>query len=225
VTLSAIISALSYFAMASGQATTFNCIKVTDHHEHVPDVGHLACRQIFWARYVDWTLTFPILLLNLGLLAGIDGGHTLMAIIASVIMTLSGLFSALGKTHTAQKWGWFSIACVSYVFVLWHIVLHGSNMVKAKGSAVTKLFSSLALFSFIVWTIYPIVWGIADGGRKISVDKELMIYAILDALLKPGFGIWLLSSHRAIPETNVDLDGYWSNGLSAEGRIRVGDDE
>lgn len=29
VTLSAIISALSYFAMASGQATTFNCMKVS----------------------------------------------------------------------------------------------------------------------------------------------------------------------------------------------------
>lgn len=118
-------------------------------------MDHLACRQIFWARYVDWTLTFPILLLNLGLLAGINGANTLMAIIASVIMTLSGLFSAFGKTHTAQKWGWFSISCVAYIFVLWHIVLHGTNMVKAKGSAVTKLFSSLAMFSFIVWTFYP----------------------------------------------------------------------
>lgn len=118
-------------------------------------MGHLSCRQIFWARYIDWTLTFPILLLNLGLLAGIDGAHTLMAIIASVIMTLSGLFSALGRTHTAQKWGWLTIACVSYLFVLWHVVLHGSTMVKTKGSAVTKLFSSLAMFSFIVWTIYP----------------------------------------------------------------------
>ncbi|KAK5653731.1 hypothetical protein OQA88_7887 [Cercophora sp. LCS_1] len=224
-TLMAIISTLSYFAMASGHASTFNCITVTDSHKHVPDVHHDVCRQVYWARYVDWSLTFPLLLLNLSLLAGIDGAHTLMAISASLIMTLSGLFSALGKTGTAQKWGWLAISCVSYLFVLWHIVLHGSTMVKVKGGAVTKLFSSLALFSFIVWTVYPIVWGIADGGRKINVDKEIMTYAVLDALLKPVFGLWLLISHRAIAEANIDLDGYWSQGLSAEGRIRVGDDE
>ena len=28
-------------------------------------------RQIFWARYVDWALTTPLLLLDLGLLAGL----------------------------------------------------------------------------------------------------------------------------------------------------------
>jgi len=52
-----------------------------------------------------------------------------------------------------------------------------------------------------------------------------MTYAVLDALAKPVFGLWFLISHRAIAETNIDLDGYWSHGLSAEGRIRVGDEE
>jgi hypothetical protein len=52
-----------------------------------------------------------------------------------------------------------------------------------------------------------------------------MTYAVLDALAKPVFGLWLLISHRAIAETNVDLDGYWSHGLAAEGRIRVGDED
>lgn len=69
------------------------------------------------------------------------------------------------------------------------------------------------------------VWGIADGARKTSVDTEIMTYAVLDALAKPIFGLWLLMSHRALAETNIDLDGYWSHGLAAEGRIRVGDEE
>lgn len=48
---------------------------------------------------------------------------------------------------------------------------------------------------------------------------------MLDILAKPVFGIWLLAAHRRIPETNVDLNGYWSQGLSGDGRIRIGDEE
>lgn len=224
-TLATIISSLAYFALASGQATSFNCSTVRDHHEHVPDTFHEVCRQVYWGRYVDWVLTTPLLLLNLSLLAGIDGAHTLLAIAANVIMVLSGLFSALGDAGTAQKWGWFTIACVSYIFVIWHIALHGSRTVTAKGSKVQKLFTSLAIFTVVLWTAYPIVWSVAGGARKVSVNTEILIYAVLDALAKPVFGLWLLFSHRSTPETNVDLDGYWSHGLSAEGRIRVGDDE
>lgn len=58
-----------------------------------------------------------------------------------------------------------------------------------------------------------------------SVDSEIIAYAVLDVLARAGFGVWLLTSVQRVPESNVELDGYWSNGLSAEGRIRIGDDE
>merc|ERR1739848_954167 len=51
-TLITITAAISYFAMASGHAT-----------------NHDVCRQVFWARYVDWSITTPLLLLDLCLLA------------------------------------------------------------------------------------------------------------------------------------------------------------
>lgn len=224
-TLTTIIAALAYFAMATGQATTLNCNRARDHHDNLPDTFHRVCRQVYWAHYVDWALTTPLLLLNLSLLAGIDGAHILMAIVADVIMVLSGLFSALGRTGTAQKWGWFIIACVSYFFVIWHIALHGPRSVGAKGSAVKKLFTSLAIFTFAAWTVYPIVWGIAGNARKTSVNTEILIYAVLDVLVKTGFGLWFLISHRTISATNVDLNGFWSNGPASEGRIRVGDED
>jgi len=224
-TLITITAAISYFAMASGHATNYHCTTVKDHHKHVPDTHHDVCRQVFWARYVDWSITTPLLLLDLCLLAGVDGAHTLMAIAADLIMVLTGMFAAYGQEHTVQKWGWYAIACIAYLFVIWHVAVHGSKMVKAKGDRVTKLFGSLAAFTLILWTIYPIVWGIADGSRKASVDTEIIAYAVLDILAKPIFGIWLLIAHRSLPESNVELGGYWSNGLAAEGRIRIGDEE
>lgn len=69
------------------------------------------------------------------------------------------------------------------------------------------------------------VWGIATLARKTSVDTEILIYAVLDILAGPVFGLWLLISHRAMAETNVELGGYWSQGLSSEGRIRIGDED
>jgi len=225
-TLITITAALSYFAMATGHAVNYNCQTVTDHHKHgLPDTHHEVCRQVYWARYVDWSITTPLLLLDLCLLAGIDGAHTLMAIAADLIMILTGLFAAYGSEHTIQKWGWYAIACIAYIFVIWHVALHGSISAKSKGEGVKKLFGSLAAFTLILWTAYPIIWGIADGSRKASVDSEIIAYAVLDILAKPVFGVWLLMAHRRIAESNVDVGGWWSNGLGGEGRIRLADDE
>jgi bacteriorhodopsin len=225
-TLTTIIASLSYFAMASGQASSFACAAAKDKHEHVPDIPYTECRQIYWARYVDWALTTPLLLLDLCFLAGVDGAHTLMAVIADVIMVLSAMFAAYGDNKTAQHWGWYVIGCISYIFVIWHVAVHGTTMVRAKGVKVTRLCGSLALFTLAVWTVYPIVWGIAEGAHRMSVDTEIMAYAVLDLLAKTVFGFWLLVSHRAMPETNVDLGGWWSHGLgNVEGRIRIGDEE
>jgi bacteriorhodopsin len=220
-----ITAALSYFAMASGDAVSLSCQTVKDHHKHdIPDTHHESCRQVYWARYVDWSLTTPLLLLDLSLLAGLDGAHTIMAIIADVVMVLTGLFAAFGTSGTAQKWGWYAIGCIAYLFVVWHVGVIGGRTVQARGAKVGKLFGSLSVFTLVLWTAYPIVWGIADGARKVSVNTEIVIYAVLDVLAKVVFGTWLLIAHRNDADTNVEIGGYWANGLSGDGRIRLNED-
>jgi bacteriorhodopsin len=69
------------------------------------------------------------------------------------------------------------------------------------------------------------IWGVADGSRILSVNQEIIAYAVLDVLAKPVFGFWLLFTHAKLPETNIELGGFWSHGLGTEGRLRVGDDD
>ena len=57
-----------------------------------------------------------------------------------------------------------------------------------------------------------------------SVDAEIIAYAVLDVLAKPIFGIWLLVMHANIPETNIDLGGFWTYGLGGEGSVRLEED-
>lgn len=105
-TIITIIAAISYFAMATGHGTAIHHIRIRHQNDHVPDTYTDVQRQVFWARYVDWSLTTPLLLLDLSLLAGLNGAHMLMAIVADVIMILTGLFAAFGSEGTPQKWGW-----------------------------------------------------------------------------------------------------------------------
>ncbi|KAK4247245.1 hypothetical protein C7999DRAFT_14668 [Corynascus novoguineensis] len=225
-TLMALVSALAYFAMAAGHASSLSCHAVRDPHRHgIPDTFHDACRQVYWARYIDWLLANGLLLLNLCLLAGIDGAHTLMALVAHTVGVLAGLFAAFGKEHTAQKWGWFTISCLGYLFVVWHVGLHGTRAVQTKGARMSKLWASLAIYSLAILAAYPIAWGITTLARKSDVNTEIIVFAVLDILTKPIFGLWLLISHRSIAESNIDLAGYWSQGLSSEGRIRIGEEE
>ncbi|KAI9662658.1 MAG: hypothetical protein M1831_002701 [Alyxoria varia] len=224
-TLIVMTASLSYFAMASGDGISYHTIKITEKHKHVPDTTETIKRQVYWARYVDWSLTTPLLLLDLSLVAGLNGCHILIAIVADLVMILTGLFAAFGNESTPQKWGWYAIACIAYLVIVWHLAVHGRAMAMQKGGKVGGFFASIAGFTLLLWTAYPIIWGIADGSRKVDVDGEIIAYAILDVLAKPVFGLWLLLTHLNMPETNVELGGFWTHGLSSEGTIRVGDDE
>lgn len=149
------IAAISYFAMASGDGISHHHIPLRESHKHVPDTKHDVYRQVYWARYVDWSLTTPFLLLDLCLLAGLNGAHILMAISADLVMVLTGLFAAFGTEGTAQKWGYYAIACIAYLVIVWHLAIHGRAMAMSKGSKVGGFFASIAGFTLILWTAYP----------------------------------------------------------------------
>ncbi|EOA81609.1 hypothetical protein ACJQWK_11091 [Exserohilum turcicum] len=224
-TIITLTAALSYFSMATGHGVALQKTVEREQHDHVPDTFTTVYREVYWARYVDWVVTTPFLLLDLGLLAGMAGGHLFMMVTADVIMVLTGLFAAFGSEETPQKWGWYTISCISFLFIFWHLGLNGGANARAKGEKLRSFFVSISVYTVILWTAYPIVWGIADGARKVSVDSEIIAYAILDVLAKAVFGAWLLIVHANMRESDAELNGFWANGLSREGAIRIGEDD
>jgi len=220
-----IVAALSYYAMATGSGITHKHHTIREKHDHgIPDTFKHVVREVYWARYADWLITTPLLLIDLGLLAGLNGASLSTAIVADVIMILGGLFAALGRGR-GQVWGWFTIAMIAYLVIIYQLVVNGRAFANARGSKVSTFYYSLAGYTLLLWTAYPIVWAIADGTHKVSVNTEIIIYAVLDVLAKGVFGAWLLFTHRSLPESNVEVDGFWAHGFSSEGRIRVGDED
>jgi bacteriorhodopsin len=141
--------------MASGHGIGYHHIVHTDKNKHVPDTHQDIFREVYWARYVDWSITTPLLLLDLLLLAGAPGGNIFIAIIADLIMILTGLFAAFGNESTPQRWGWYAIACIAYLVVLWQLIINGRATASARGGKVGSFYAAIGGFTVIVWTVYP----------------------------------------------------------------------
>jgi len=213
---------ISYYAMATGDGVSLSSRRERVVHKHVPDTFLDVNREVYWARYIDWSVTTPLLLLDLAFLAGLNGASILVAVVADVVMVLTGLFAGLG--HSEQKWGYYTISCIAYLTIVYQLAVHGRSSAMAKDSKTGKFFTLIAGFTLIIWTAYPVIWAVSDGAHHLSVDAEIIAYAVLDVLAKPCFGAWLLITHSSL-QSSVSLDGFWSQGLGGEGSIRVGEDE
>jgi len=216
---------ISYFAMASGDGISWSTVILTQKHKHdIPDTHKTVHREIYWARYIDWSLTTPLLLLDLSFLAGLNGASILVAVVADLVMCLTGLMAAF-SSQSSNQWGYYTIACLAYLTIVYQLAIQGRATVRTKDNKTATFYTAIASFTLILWTAYPIIWGIADGSRNISVDAEIVCYAVLDVLAKAVFGFWLLFTHDAMASSSFSLEGFWSNGLSKDGAIRVGDDD
>jgi len=71
--------------MAAGSGYSYCLVNVIHHGK---DATELIFRQIYWARYIDWAITTPLLLIDLTVLAGLPGVEILLAIYADIAMIL-----------------------------------------------------------------------------------------------------------------------------------------
>ncbi len=162
-------AAISYFAMAVGDGISYNEIKIKHSEKHFPDTFTTIKREVYWARYVDWSVTTPLLLLDLCLLAGLDGASILVAVVADLIMILTGLFAAF-TVEDGPKWGWYAIACIAYLTVVYQLGFNGRGVVMGKDASTATFFSAIAGFTLILWTIYPMYvrYNLCCAARMIS---------------------------------------------------------
>jgi len=151
------------------------------HDGYVAGVG----RQIWYARYIDWVITTPALLLELVLASGLPLSDIMTLIFFDLVMIITGLIGAL--VQSTYKWGFFTFGCVALFYIWW--VLAGPARVSALalGPEYQRTFTHSAFYLSFIWLLYPVAWGLADGAAVISSDSEMIFYGILDVLAKPVF--------------------------------------
>lgn len=193
------VAAIAYFSMAANLGWTAIQVEFVRSN---PKVGGLM-RQIFYVRYIDWFITTPLLLLDLLLTAGLPTPTIVYTILINEIMVVTGLVGALVKS--SYKWGYFTFGCVAFLFVAWTVVFEGRTHAQALGSDIGKTYTLCGVWTIALWFLYPIAWGVSEGGNVIPSDSEAIFYGILDVLAKPVFGALLLWGHRNIDPSRLGL--------------------
>ena len=87
-----------------GSNLGFTPIAVEFHRSDPKVAGNY--RSIYYARYIDWFITTPLLLLDLMLTAGMPWPTIMFVILVDWIMIVTGLVGAL--VRSIYKWGYFA---------------------------------------------------------------------------------------------------------------------
>lgn len=155
-------------------------------------------------RYIDWTLTVPLMCVEFYLLtkaAGAKMGLLWKLIIASVWMLVTGYIGEAftdGSTGHSVLWGFLST--LGYLYILYTAWFgEVAKLSEASNNAVVKRgVRILAWFVLVGWAIYPIGYmcmpggwlNVAFGWESANVD---LFYNIADAINKIGFGLVVYS--------------------------------
>ncbi|KAH7317538.1 hypothetical protein BKA65DRAFT_529501 [Rhexocercosporidium sp. MPI-PUGE-AT-0058] len=197
------VACIAYFTMASNLG--YAAIQV-EFERNDPLVRGLY-REIFYVRYIDWVITTPLLLLDVLLTAGLPWPTILITIFVDEIMIVTGLVGALVASR--YKWGYFVFAMLALFFILYQVTFvgqkHASHIRASNQTNIGRSYMLAASWTMALWFLYPIAWGLSEGGNVISPDSEAIFYSILDILAKPGFGAILLFAHRNIEPTDIGI--------------------
>jgi bacteriorhodopsin len=159
-------------------------------------------RQFFYARYIDWVFTTPLLLLDLCALGMVGADTTNYLIGMDVLMIVSGVIGAFLTGNTTDydyhPWVFFAFG----IFFFLPIVYQLGFGIPAKMTApnAKDTYNMVAWLTIITWTLYPVVWVLAEGTHTLSPNYEVICYTVMDLLSKSVFGMILISSHAAMEE-------------------------
>jgi bacteriorhodopsin len=166
-------------------------------------------------RYVDWTLTVPLMCVEFYLIlkaAGAKTGLLWKLIWASVVMLVTGyLGEAVYTTGNGPAvWGLFS--GIAYFYIVYLIMFGEAKALADKSSAsVQRAHNILCKFVLIGWAIYPLGYMVGTGLAPDTVAIEGgpdtvqwygalhgmlnmdIVYNIGDAINKIGFGLVIYS--------------------------------
>ena len=168
-------SGIAYLAMAIGQGMV--------------EIGN---QIAFYARYLDWVVTTPLLLLSLCLTGMYYVPKNKIIIIgimtADVVMVLTGL---IGDLSTGiNRYIWFLIGVVAFSIVLWLIWGPVRAIARQQDQKLYRLYLLMAAYLTVLWIGYPTTWIIGPSGLQlVSQRVDTYLFVILPIFSKVGFSL------------------------------------
>ncbi len=180
-------SGAAYLAMAFGQGKV----------EVAGQITH-------YARYLDWVVSTPLLLLALSFTALHEHErrhthHTLVAALvgADVFMILSGLVADLSPYPI--RYVWYTLGCVALAGIFVMIWGPLRRAAEENGPRIARVYRRVAGLLTVLWVGYPTIWLVGPSGlRLIGQTAETFLFVALPILSKVGWSVVDLHSLRAL---------------------------
>ncbi|WP_235019641.1 bacteriorhodopsin [Natrialba sp. INN-245] len=179
-----LVSIASYTGLASGLTISFF---------EMPSGHALAGEEVLtmWGRYLTWTLSTPMILLALGLLAGTNLTKLFTIITADIAMCVTGLAAAMTTSSYGLRWFWYFLSCTFFIVVLYVLLVEWPKDAEAAGTS--DIFNMLKILTVVLWLGYPIFWALgAEGLAILDVAITSWGYSALDIGAKYVFAFLLL---------------------------------
>ncbi|MFB6255342.1 MAG: bacteriorhodopsin [Haloplanus sp.] len=199
-----LVSISSYLALLSGLTVGFI---------QMPAGHALAGEEVMsqWGRYLTWTLSTPMILLALGLVAEVDVGSLLTVIAADIAMCVTGLAAALTTSSYLFRWAFYGISCAFFAVVLYALLTEWAASATAAGT--DEIFGTLRALTLVLWLGYPIIWAAGVEGLALveSVGLTSWGYSLLDVFAKYVFSFlllrWVAANEGVVSATRGAIGG------------------
>jgi sensory rhodopsin len=156
-------------------------------------------------RYIDWTLTVPLMCIEYYLIlkpAGAKSGMLMRLIFGSIVMLVAGYIGEAITPESNVLWG--IISTIGWGVIIYEIYMGEAAKVAASSnnSAVTDGYKVMRWFTLVGWAIYPIGYcmlpgnilhGLVEGADFSKNSPVDLAYNIADAINKIGFGLVVYS--------------------------------
>jgi bacteriorhodopsin len=178
-------SGLAYMAMALGQGKV----------EVAGQITH-------YARYINWIVTTPLLLLSLSSTAMYFVAKDWMLVASlmgtQAIVVVSGLIADLSKTDEA-RFLWYTCGVVAFLVVLWGIWVPLRTKTRGQGVELSGLYDRLLTYFTVLWISYPIAWLVGLSGLGwVNQTIETLLFCVLPFFSKVGFSYLDLNGLRRL---------------------------
>lgn len=173
------VMAVNYFTMASNLGWA-PVEALYNRHRVSTQTTHLGTRQVYYSRFIGWFLSAPWPIIQLSLMGKTPLWHIIFNCFFCDLWVIGFLVSCV--VHSTYKWGYYSFGVGAMIVTLISLITTTKNLTVRIGPDVTKAFTLLYGLNAFIWLIYPICFGLSEGGNVIVPDSEHIWYGILDLI-------------------------------------------
>ena len=196
-----VVAALAYLGMIMGEGR----IEIYDH-------------TVFWARYVDWAITTPLILFSLARLGGVRGPIVAGLLITNELMIATGFFAALSSPSV--EYVWYVIGCAFELAVFATLFGPVASASQRQHNSVMGRYNQALYFFTAYYVAYPIVWILGTKGLGLyGTSLETLFTSLLDITAKVIYAYVLLKDKEVFKRRSDSRNAKYAE--SGAGSLQI----